>query len=90
MAALRSRFAERCSSDAAILRKAWEERDAIELRQVLHSVAGNAGVFGYTALSASARQIEEALDSGSIDAMIEGELGKLLRDMDVIAFESGT
>lgn len=83
MAALRGRFTERCPSDAAALRQAWTDRDHAELRRILHGLAGSAGVFGYSELSASAREIEDALDSEAEEA-IEARLRALLLNLEAI------
>ena len=84
MAALRARFARRCPSDAAALRAACTARDRAELRRILHAVAGNAGVFGYPELSASARRIEEALEGGAPEAQFEADLHILLLEMEEV------
>jgi len=84
MAALRARFAGRCPTDAAALRAAWTVRDRAEMRRILHAVAGNAGVFGYPDLSASARRIEDAIEREAPEAEFSADLQVLLLDMEEV------
>lgn len=84
MAALRARFAGRCPTDAAALRAAWTVRDRAEMRRILHAVAGNAGVFGYPDLSASARRIEDAIEREAPEAEFSADLQVLFLDMEEV------
>lgn len=84
MAALRARFAGRCPTDAAALRAACTARDRAEMRRILHAVAGNAGVFGYPDLSASARRIEDAIEREAPEAEFAADLQNLLLEMEEV------
>lgn len=62
MEALKLRFAERAGADRTALNDAWVARDDDAIRRISHSLAGNAGMFGYSDLGDAARELEEALD----------------------------
>jgi HPt (histidine-containing phosphotransfer) domain-containing protein len=58
---LRRLFVERSESDRLELERACRERDRETLRHLAHGLAGNGGLFGFPAISASARALELAL-----------------------------
>lgn len=60
LAPLRTRFRERCGNAAARLRAFLAGGDEPELEDMIHRLAGSAGLFGYAEVGAMA----EALDAG--------------------------
>jgi HPt (histidine-containing phosphotransfer) domain-containing protein len=58
---LRRRFIDRSADDLNVLRG---ERNRETLRPVVHRLAGAAGTFGYTELSADAGLVDDALVEG--------------------------
>jgi HPt (histidine-containing phosphotransfer) domain-containing protein len=58
---LRERFLDRCRQDLEVIRV---ERDPERLRAVVHRLAGAAGTFGYSELSAEAGEVDDALVEG--------------------------
>lgn len=61
---LRLRFVARCGEDRAAIAEAAAGGDAERLKHLSHKLAGAAGTFGYEALSAAAREVEDQLDLG--------------------------
>jgi len=78
MAELRTRFVERAKEDRAALTAALVEGDHAAVRRIAHSLAGNAGIFGFPGITDAARAIEDALD-----ARVRGDmLQRLCRNLD--------
>jgi HPt (histidine-containing phosphotransfer) domain-containing protein len=71
MEALRSRFRGRAGAEAARLEAALTAGDRTELLRASHALAGNAGLFSFTALGKQAEQIEQAIDAGESKDRIE-------------------
>jgi HPt (histidine-containing phosphotransfer) domain-containing protein len=63
--ALRRRFLDRCQEDLEVIR---HERDPSRLRPVVHRLAGAAGTFGFTELSAEAGEVDDTLVEGQTPA----------------------
>jgi two-component system sensor histidine kinase/response regulator len=78
MQQLRARFAERSLGEREELGAAMGADDHATAIRILHSLAGNAGMFGYPGLSTAARQLEVALESAAADGDIERMLQKLM------------
>ena len=78
MAALRARFVERAGEDRAVMSAALHAGDHAAMRRIAHSLAGNAGIFGFTEITGAARAIEDALD---IDTSGDA-LCRLCRELD--------
>jgi HPt (histidine-containing phosphotransfer) domain-containing protein len=77
MQQLRARFAERSLRERDELGAAMAAGDHATAIRVLHSLAGNAGMFGYPRLSTAARQFEVALES----LAAEVETGRMLQEV---------
>lgn len=88
MEALRSRFAERCATDAARLKDAWAARDLRAVEQLVHGLAGSAGIFGHDELSSAASETERAMAEGLADHLIEPQIEALVRTLRTIARQS--
>ena len=60
--ALRARFLARCVSDLAHLQRLAEndELGSLEMRNLVHSLAGAAGTFGFPEISLAAGRIDDA------------------------------
>jgi HPt (histidine-containing phosphotransfer) domain-containing protein len=77
MQQLRARFAERSLGEREELGAAIAAGDHATAIRVLHSLAGNAGMFGYPGLSTAARQLEVALESSAPEV----ETGRMLQEV---------
>ncbi|QCB54870.1 Hpt domain-containing protein [Sphingopyxis sp. PAMC25046] len=78
LAALGARFVEQAieiadAIEACLARQAW-----VELAAPCHSLAGRAGMFGYTAIGDAARAVEEAIDAQASRGEIEHLAAELL------------
>ncbi|WP_409020874.1 Hpt domain-containing protein [Brevundimonas vesicularis] len=62
---LKARFSKRILADADEIVQAMREGDYATLERVIHGLAGAAGLFGYSALSASALAIDAEFGSGN-------------------------
>ena len=65
MERLRARFRDRASDEVQRLTAALEADDRPGISQISHSLAGNAGMFGFEALGKQAALIEQALEEGA-------------------------
>lgn len=70
LASLRHQFQQRLPNDIERLAELWdnwiqrgEDADRQALLRQLHTLKGNSGTFGFSALSAQAAQLEAALDA---------------------------
>lgn len=63
--ALRARFRERARADADKISRAIYDGDYEVLEQVVHGLAGAAGLFGYPALSEYALAIDAEFEAGN-------------------------
>jgi len=61
MQLLRARFVAQSLGERSTLEGALASRDHETAARILHSLAGNAGMFGFPGLSAASRELEEAL-----------------------------
>jgi HPt (histidine-containing phosphotransfer) domain-containing protein len=64
LAAIAERFAAQAGETATGIEAALDREDWSELERLSHSLAGRAGMFGYTAIGDAARRVEEAIDAG--------------------------
>lgn len=64
LAAIAERFAAQAAETAAEIGSALDRGDGPELARLAHSLAGRAGMFGFSAIGDAARRVEEALDAG--------------------------
>lgn len=78
LTALRDRFRDRAQTDRAALEiLAKADCSGTDLRQLVHNLAGVAGMFGYKALSQAAAEIDDQMaaglraDSASLDRLKE-------------------
>lgn len=83
--ALKARFVERAAADRSALDHAWVTRDDDTLRRISHSLAGNAGLFGYPKLSDAARDLEEALDRPAPEEQLRRKLDAVMAQIPVIS-----
>lgn len=67
LAAIAERFAAQAGETAAEIAAALDREDWSELARLSHSLAGRAGMFGYSAIGDAARSVEEAVDAGLAD-----------------------
>lgn len=84
METLRARFRDRAGDEVQRLIAALEAEDRPEISRVSHSLAGNAGMFGFEALGRQAVLIEQALEAGAdIDSVniLSRALIAMLRDI---------
>ena len=81
MEALKARFAQRAALDRIALNGAWAARDDDAIRRISHSLAGNAGMFGYPELGEAARQLEEALDRTAPEDQLHAKLDAVLAEI---------
>lgn len=66
LAALRARFRDRAMADRQALELlAHDDLTSVELRRLVHNLAGTAGTFGYRSLSQAAMEIDDQMASGS-------------------------
>lgn len=63
LARLRSKFVTGAPATAQALRTAGAAAETNELRQILHRLAGTAGVFGFTLIGDAAAELESRLAS---------------------------
>ena len=85
MATLKARFIERAAADRGALADAWTARDAEAIRRISHSLAGNAGMFGFPELSATARELEEALEKPAPEEQLRLKLDAVMAQIPVRA-----
>lgn len=78
MDALRTRFISRASSEIAALCEAHLEHDEAAMRRIAHSLAGNAGLFGWPELGQRAREFEELLDRPASAEEVRAKLDAVL------------
>ena len=83
MGAFRQRFLERARRDRADIAAAWEAGDRASLAGLCHSLAGNAGMFGFKELGLLAGRVESAVGQGR-SAQIDAMVGELLSGIDAI------
>lgn len=81
MEALRTRFISRAGSEIAALCEAHIEQDDAAMRQIAHSLAGNAGLFGWPELGQRAREFEELLDRPASAEEVRAKLDAVLAAM---------
>jgi len=81
LAAIAERFAAQASETAAEIDVALDRGDWAELARLGHSLAGRAGMFGYTAIGDAARRVEEAVDGGLSGEVIAGLTRNLLAQL---------
>ncbi|WP_162249623.1 Hpt domain-containing protein [Altererythrobacter sp. Root672] len=81
MDALRTRFITRARTEIAALREAHRQHDEPAMRKIAHSLAGNAGLFGWPDLSARARELEDALVQPASQDEVESRLEAVMAEM---------
>lgn len=80
LSALRPLFRARAAADRDRLTRLWAESPASpEVASVIHDIAGAAGVFGFTDLSAVARELNDCLVAG--DRPDSARMAQLLRHL---------
>ncbi|HEY0926285.1 Hpt domain-containing protein [Brevundimonas sp.] len=82
LAALRTRFRERCAGDVSRLQDllARDDLGAAELRSLVHSLSGAAGTFGFPEISLAAGVADDAFARGG--APSRAEIDQLIRTME--------
>lgn len=87
MALLRGRFRQRCVEKHAELQAAVELVDLSRIAAIGHSIAGNAGMFGYPDLSRIARDLELAAD-GADGTMLRVRANAVLEELERVSRSS--
>lgn len=83
LAALRERFRARVADDRAQLETlAAKDMQGDELRNLVHNLAGTAGMFGFLEVSAAAGEIDDQLAAGL--ATNAASLDRLRASMDAV------
>lgn len=80
-AAIAERFAAQAGETAGEIAAALDREDWSELARLGHSLAGRAGMFGYSAIGDAARRVEEAVDAGLSSDLIASLTQDLLGQM---------
>lgn len=70
LAVFRQRFLARAVEDAAALRQALADERWDDMRRCAHSLAGNAGLFGFGDIGDEARRLEESIDEVEGDEVV--------------------
>ena len=75
---LQQRFLDRCRQDLDVIRV---ERDPERLRATVHRLAGAAGTFGFSELSAEAGEVDDVLVEGGTPSpeALNGLIGRIER-----------
>jgi len=81
MEQLRTRFRQRATGDGEALKVAIAAKDRDTAIHILHSLAGNAGMFGYPALSTIASELEQAIASGAPEVDVLAKLQQLAGEL---------
>ncbi|MBO9518900.1 MAG: Hpt domain-containing protein [Porphyrobacter sp.] len=81
MALLRTRFVARAQTEVAELREAHRQGDMTTMRRIAHSLAGNAGLFGWPEFGAHARELESVLEQAAANEEILPKLEALIAEM---------
>ncbi len=81
MQQLRTRFTERALRERDELQAALSTGDHATAIRILHSLAGNAGMFGYPKLSVAARELEEALERRGEGSGPDRDLPQMLQEL---------
>lgn len=81
MAEFRARFLKRAADDALRVEQALAARDFAIVGSLCHGLSGNAGMFGFPDVGASAQAVEEAIDRGAGDEAVHALAGHLLRQI---------
>ena len=79
MQQLRIRFAERALCERDELQTALSAGDHATAIRILHSLAGNAGLFGHPELGDAARDLEQALERGAGDGETRTMVQRLMQ-----------
>lgn len=87
MAEFRARFLLRASEDARRIDEALDAGDLAALREICHGLSGNAGMFGFADVGASAESVERAVDAGTGETEIRALAANLRSDLDDLADE---
>ena len=82
LAALRARFRERCAGDVTRLQDllARDELGAEALRNLVHSLSGAAGTFGFPEISLAAGAVDDAFAAGGTPT--RDQVDQLIRTME--------
>lgn len=81
MRSLRTRFVAQTLDMIAAVEKSVASRDWPSLVAAAHSLAGRAGMFGFTGLGDAARAAEEAIENGADDDAIERLCSRWLAEL---------
>lgn len=82
LAHLRARFRKRAQDDAAALRQAWRAgaQGLAQVEQLAHSLAGAAGIFGYSEIGGAAVAVDARFAQGQTPD--DDEIAALLAAID--------
>jgi len=78
---LRARFLDHVSADAAEIERGVAAQAWRSVRDLSHSINGRAGMFGFPALSDSARALEQAIDGNESSGYLEQLARALVADL---------
>lgn len=81
MGALRERFVARARGEAKLVAVYAGNNDRTALSDLCHSLAGTAGMFGFSALGEAARKVEDAIDWNAAEERLQGLVGELLAEV---------
>lgn len=82
MAALRERFAARTRSEARQIALHARNGDRNALRDTCHAIAGTAGMFAFSALGEAARSVEDAIEGGVAEDVLQRLVAQLLTEVE--------
>lgn len=81
MQALRQRFIGQAIDDAADIERHASDRAWPAVRDSSHGIVGRAGMFGFPALSDTARELEEAIERGDATDRLDALTDTLVADL---------
>ncbi|PXA91953.1 hypothetical protein DMC47_24470 [Nostoc sp. 3335mG] len=81
LGAIRLRFIEQAGLDADAIRANVDAAAWKAVRDLSHGIAGRAGMFGFDALTDTARQLERAIDASEPDARLRQLAEVLIADL---------
>ena len=84
LAVFRQRFLARAAEDAAAMKAELDVEAWDDLRRRTHSLAGNAGLFGFPEITDEARRLEEAIDEDEGDEEIVALARRLIATLEAL------
>lgn len=84
LAIFRERFLARAVEDVAMLKQALAEEAWDDMRRRAHSLAGNAGLFGFPEVGDDARRLEESIDEDEGDDTVIALAASLISRLEAL------